>query len=746
MGRELRVGAQRVDLGSGRLSGGGVLGAKQTALLGLLVDAAPHPVATARLVDALWPEGLPPGSRALSMLWSALRRKLAPDDGVLQTFRGRGYAFVGPVRFVAPGADLPGLADPGPFIGREAEIQQILDFAGGAGGWLTVTGMGGTGKTRLAAEAALRLRRGGVAAVWVDLAPQASVSGGLGAVARALGVVPGPGVDPAAAVCAALRGLDGVLVLDNMEHLLGVAPAVVDAARWANGVRVLATSRRVLGVPGEAVVRLDGLPHSGAMDLFEALALGAAPGGHYDAAAVGQLCTLLHGHPLSLELAAATLRRRPLTRLLHTLAAGRELPGESVGRPARQGSLAATFDYSWALLPGGLQRALTALSLFAGPFDAATALGSAAVAVEPIRALERHSLVGRRADDRWGLHPLVRAFAAARLPIDADARVGHRRWFLGIAGRLPAALRADDDPTLEAAITRALPDLGAAWKAAVDAGDSEAVALGWPGLEAWAVDVGHVSVGETWLATGRPLLDRPDTPVSVRTGLRRLAATTLAEAGHPAEAIAEVEAALPLAPSVSARSRLLCARAVAEWTGGDSDAASATIDTAIGLAEAEGTPEDLATALLTQSRHHAARMRGNLNVEVCQRAVRLLSDTQDHRLLRHARETLFTVQRTGSWLDEAEALGPELLAAARLRGDTAAIANVAVGMAWLRRSQGALTDALDLAAEAAEADAACGRSMAVPLALAVQASVLLELGRLDEADAVLARASALTEP
>ena len=266
------------------------------------------------------------------------------------------------------------------FVGRNTELEQLRQ-AVRAGRLVTLTGPGGVGKTRLAVEVAASLQDQYPDGVWlVELAgvtePEGvapAVAGALGAAASALGG-PGPPGSTAELVVRHLSGRSLVVVLDNCEHLIDEAAALVDTlVGGVPGLRLIATSREALGVPGEVVVPVAGLPTSPAVELFVDRARAVQPGFVTDGPAshvINDLCRRLDGLPLAIELAAARLRALSLSTLAERLGDRfRVLTRGARTALPRQQTLRAVVDWSYELLFGDERRLFARLSVFVGGFD-----------------------------------------------------------------------------------------------------------------------------------------------------------------------------------------------------------------------------------------------------------------------------------------------------------------------------------------------------------------------------------------
>ena len=346
------------------------------------------------------------------------------------------------------------------FVGRErelADVQALLRHTR----LLTLTGTGGSGKTRLAielAEALLEQYPGGVHLV--ELAPLSTSDAVPRALAATLGVQQTPDVDPTAAIAHRIkRQLSSMLlVIDNCEHLVDAAAALAHQLLTnASNLTVIATSRQPLLVPGEVVWRVPSLTlpdGAGAVERYESVRLlleraaAAAPGfalADHNAADVVTLCRRLDGLPLALELAAARLRTLPLSELVARLDDRFALlvGGSRIGL-TRQQTLRATVDWSHDLLAEPERLLLRRLAVFAGGFTLAAAeavcpdgrLNRASVA-ELLSGLVDRSLVTTvEGAARYRLLETIREYATERLSASGETgqlRDRHAAWVLALA-------------------------------------------------------------------------------------------------------------------------------------------------------------------------------------------------------------------------------------------------------------------------------------------------------------------------
>ena len=333
------------------------------------------------------------------------------------------------------------------FVGRELELIDVCERLA-AGQCVTLTGIGGCGKTRLALEAAARLVDRfpqGVFLVDLALLSDADLLGQ--AVASALDLhLLDTGIDGLVQYLAERRML---IVLDNCEHVLDVCAELVDGllARCP-GLRILATTREALGVEGEQVLRVPSLnPETDAVRLFIDRAGAAGAGFHHDAASertVAQICRRVDGIPLAIELAAARTAHLAPAQILERLSDRFKLLTGGRRRVQRQQTLAAAIDWSHDLLSEAEQTLFRRLAVFRGSFSLqAVEKICDPDAVDLLGSLVAKSLVNVQYEDaaaRYRLLETVRLYAEERLLAAGEAvelRCAHRDWFLGWLEAIP---------------------------------------------------------------------------------------------------------------------------------------------------------------------------------------------------------------------------------------------------------------------------------------------------------------------
>ena len=298
---------------------------------------------------------------------------------------------------------------------------------------VTLTGPGGSGKTRVALQVAADVLEEFPQGVWwVPLAAVRDPRRVLPAIAAALG---------ADDLAGHLRGQRLLLLLDNFEHLIEAAVELGELVRDAPDVALLVTSREALRLAGEQEYQVEPLPEDDAVELFVSrarlLQRGFEPDEH-----VAPICRRLDGLPLALELAAARVKLLEPEALLARLEQRLDLLGGGTrDAPERQRTLTATIAWSHDLLTSREQRLFARLGAFAGGWTLDAAEQVCEADLDTLQSLVDKSLVRAGEGGRFFMLETIREFAAARL--DEETRRRHADYYLALA--LSANLAADAD-------------------------------------------------------------------------------------------------------------------------------------------------------------------------------------------------------------------------------------------------------------------------------------------------------------
>ncbi len=513
-------------------------------------------------------------------------------------------------------SNLPAIASS--FHGRSAEINQIIQTLSQPDcRLLTLVGMGGIGKTRLALEAARTLAQrtdfdptlhaqvqDGI--FWAPIETATAENELLVALAQTFDL-PLAGQKPLKATLQNfLRDKRLLLILDNFEQLTVHAPLLSDLLRDADGLRLLVTSRERLNLYEEWLLPVEGLPlpdttdtvaASAAIDLFvqrarrRNLQFSLAQ----QADGVRRICALVEGMPLGIELATAWTQTLSCSAIADAIADSvRTLQSDLQNVPGRHQSIEAVFRHSWALLPEDERLTLAQLSVFRGGFSAESAQSITQCSRRTLATLVEKSLVQRQENGRFDLHNLIRQLAAERVADSAELATRHQRHYLQWVADQQEAILSGSDPQQTAAVARDLDNLRAAWHHAAQAPDAPTLAAAAYSLLSLWMGSGLVHEG---LALSQQVAQRLTETNGLAAGRMRLCEATFAN--------------------------LL----------GKSDEALAAVHTAIALFEQLDSPVDLGKALSQATFFLTSRNEYDEARQLADRALAVLEPTGDRRAL-----------------------------------------------------------------------------------------------------------------
>jgi predicted ATPase len=578
------------------------------------------------------------------VLVSDVTRDLA-GDGLLNLGEHRLKDLTAPERLFQLGAgefpppralrstNLP--VQPGPLLGRRGELAELLVLAR-ANRLVTLTGPGGSGKTRLALALTGELTgdyRDGV--WWVPLAPVTDPAVVMPTIAQALGA---PGE-----LREHLAGKQALLLLDNLEQVLDAAPLIAELLSGLPELSVIATSRERLAVSFEQEYPVPPLDEAGAEELFVSRARQLEPGFEPDET-VGEICERLDRLPLALELASTRVKLMSTARMLDRLE--RRLDLLSKGRrdaPDRQATMRATIGWSYDLLPEHEQALFRGLGVFAGSFELEAAEAVCGADLDDLQSLIEKSLLRRDGHGRFFLLELTREYALEQLgPAGETERLRrqHADWYLQLAKRADEHLTsADQGP----------------WFARLDA------------------DTDNLRAVLAWCSEHDP------------TALIHLATTLfspwLMHSRHQ-ELIPWLERALATPAGVDGRTRSRGLRTLVEalWFSNQLDRLREPLEESLRLYRELGDKSGEANELLILGGTYWAQESFGQAIEPCEAALRIFRDAGDRAGVERATNWL-----AGAYLDVGDAersaaMCEEAVAIARESGDYQGMAGSVIGL------------------------------------------------------------------
>ena len=408
-------------------------------------------------------------------------------------------SFVAPIPINDPPSQIPKPVTA--FIGRDTEITNFSQLLlNPTCRLLTLSGLGGSGKTRLAMELAGKMHRDEeTQVIFISLAPIRNSLGILFAIADALSLsyVP-PGAQTKSALPPTeelllnsliqyLHTRRMIIVLDNFEHLLEHGHIIASILTYCPEITVIITSRVPTGISGEWIREIGGLSYpqtvSGCDDpfvfdavrLFRELALRLRPDfspDECDVEAIIQICQLVDGIPLGIELAVPWLQTMTCKQMAEEIKSNIDfLEKHHEGASERHKSLRAIFDQTWSLLEPEARSCFRKLSVFRGSFSSEAAGEVAGATPRALTSLVQRSLIRFNGSNRFEILEVIRQFAVERLrsvPRESDVIIDrHARYFLRIVAESESRLKGRGQEQSLRLLHQDIDNIRAAWKRAV---------------------------------------------------------------------------------------------------------------------------------------------------------------------------------------------------------------------------------------------------------------------------------------
>jgi predicted ATPase len=568
------------------------------------------------------------------------------------------------------------------FIGREREVGEVAAQLRDGARLLTLTGPGGSGKTRLAIEAATDLVPEFKAGVfWVGLAALRDPEVVAETISQTIGAKDG--------LAGHIGEREMLLLIDNLEQVIEAASELADLVEACPNLRLLVTSRELLRVRGEVEYPVLPLAEVEAIKLFRTRSqLAPDP-------AIGELCRRLDNLPLAVELAAARTAVLTPTQILDRLGQRLDLLRGGRDAEARQRTLRSTIEWSYELLTADEQRLFANMAVFAGGCTLETAVSVAEADLDTLQSLVDKSLV-RQTDGRFWMLETIRELAVERLEASSDSaaiRGRHLNHFFALAEE----------------------------------------------TERYGMEIG---IGSEWIDrceleidNFRAALDFAET-VDAQRALRMAGALTDVwdRRGHHAEGLARLNRLLHIdpRPTVERAWALNGVAALASRTG-DLDRAMETDREALSLHRSFGNTRGIGVSLWGVGYNHIEQGDPAEAEPYCREAVDLFRDTGDAAMLRWTLRTLgFAYLRLGDF-EQSRMAYDEALERARAAGDNELAAGALGGLVGIARAEGNLGKAAEYAREGLSLVGDSRDVLMKTSRVVVAAEVVAALGRVADA-------------
>ena len=521
----------------------------------------------------------------------------------------------------APAADEGALGFAGParqLFGCEEELEAIASSVA-SHGLTTIIGLGGAGKTRLAAEffASSNVDRDYAHKYWVNLRDVTDPK----LVAPAISASLGPTTDDVASLVASLPdGEPVLLVLDNFEHLVEVANIAEELVQTGGAVRVLATSRVPLDLAAESLVRLSGLTTSDhesdspAEQLFVASARRAGATDDRLSGAgrtiIRDICSSVDGNPLALEVAGGWANVFSPEEILDTLSRNNDLLGSSMVGGLR--TMDVVLNQAWSTLTETDQRALMLLATFPAGCPTKQALEIDGLPISSIGRLAKHSLVNPHIEGRITMHPLIANHALAELEQHPDLKRDFQQTLSNWCRSLAVATATESNSALLRTFSADIANLQSAWSWDAQHGHWDLHRATLAPLRQFFVEGGRVSEGRALFGlASEGLRSDPNGPQDLLAEVLEALGWLQSLSGELIQGRALLDEALTLTSEDHPHAKAQVLRSISnlQLSTGEIDEAAANLTS--GLALIDDQPSSLAASIacdLAQvHRHRGAR-------------------------------------------------------------------------------------------------------------------------------------------
>ena len=660
------------------------------------------------------------------------------DDGVLVRDLGehRLKDLSGPQRLYQLGADaFPPLktlhqtnlpVTPTQLVGREREVEDLLELLRREDvSVVTLTGAGGSGKTRLVMQAAAEAAEDYVDGVWfVGLATLTDVDLVVAGIAQTFGLREGSGRTYRDLLGDYLRSRRLLLVLDNLEQLLPeVAGVVAELAAEFAGVDMLATSREPLRIGAEREYSVPPLVAAEAATLFAERARLELNG---DRSAVAAICARLDGLPLAIELAAARVKVLPPATLLERLEQRLALlTGGARDAPERQRTLRATIAWSHDLLDERERQLFARLAAFAGGCTLEAAEAVCDAEVDTLGSLLDKNLL-RREESRYRMLETIREFALERFDEAADAdelRRRHAEHLLALALEAqPELVRRDQRHFLDR-LEADHDNFRAALSWLLDRDPENALNLAHALVVFWYTR-GHVREGRDWLVAA--LEGASPAPSATRAGVLDWAGYLSNEVGEDARGL--LEQAVACAREADAAAALALALSHLPIALADGDERIAVLEDALAIAEQAGDPFVLGVALNNLGVESAERGNTGRARELFEESYRVRAEMGDLARMALSLSNLAETAFGAGDLTRARDYATQALTLARKIGVRREASGALDELGWIALAEGRIGEARELFNEALALELEIGGLSPARLTLHGQAAVAAASG------------------